>query len=89
MKYKNELESMRFFSKLIDGSYPSWVHTFENLVNNSIPMKPILVEEEIGGEDRESIYIKMYTCPVCYEHVYFDRCCQNNKCRQCLDWSKK
>lgn len=48
-------------------------------LEKQIPKKPIV---------EPYFYGKYYRCPTCGRMVEKNKCCSNNDCCQCIDWSK-
>ena len=57
--------------------HPKTQEVFVKLVERATPKKAIKVKGVQG------IY---YECPVCGNQVIQNHCCDNNECRQALDW---
>ena len=58
--------------------------TLQELVDRATPMKPLYkIPEHKRRKDGE----ELSHCPVCEWQLNCKYGCQNNKCRQCIDWS--
>ena len=54
------------------------------LLDKATPMKPLYkIPEQKRRKDGE----ELAHCPVCEWQLNWKYGCQNNKCRQCIDWS--
>lgn len=65
------------------------VAPFQELVDRATPKKPIWVEEQLTGEDLLPTWIDIPTCPNCGKQVYYPHCCNDNDCRQAIDWTNE
>ena len=68
--------------KFVDTVNKDMVKRYTELVERATPKKPKKEYEGIGG-------IPINICPECGWTVNKNRCCDNNNCRQALDWNDK
>ena len=64
------------------------IETISELVNKSIPKRPRVVQELFACDGDFTTYIDINKCDTCGETIHYPRCCQNNDCRQAIDWSE-
>ena len=87
-KYQDALSNY-FTAKLqFDNEMYKSMELLEELVEKATPKKPLVVSVEFSTYEEPDCWIDVYKCPSCEKDVYYDRCCQNNDCRQAIDWGK-
>lgn len=86
-KYEEALDYLRriggdgYYKKQREKSFD----VLQELVDRATPMKPLYkIPEHKRRKDGE----ELAHCPVCEWQLNWKYGCQNNKCRQCIDWSK-
>lgn len=89
-KYQEALDDLK--KHIIGIPILSWYYkkdtdTIQELVDRATPKKPIKLDKgyyRINGGWKERI---TDCCPNCTQQLRYKRCCDDNECRQAIDWS--
>ena len=65
------------------------LEVIKELVDKATPKKPIVVPKLFTDYNGVHNWVDQLYCPICGSAVIYGRCCQNNDCRQAIDWDRK
>lgn len=89
MTYEEYCEIMDYSNFMIDSENPydmKIMQALEKQIHKSPKIETRKIYHEFG-DSVEIEYKTFYRCPKCNGYIRRSKCCDNNDCRQAIDWS--